>query len=91
MRRAFTVIELLVILSVAALLAAALLPAIARVRGNAGQITSMENLQTLSFALAMYAWDHDDRQPTWVPDDAGRHPRRRAPFSPRGPAHPGAR
>ena len=71
MRRAFTFVELLIVIAVATLLIAALLPTLARARGDSGQVTSMNNLQTLSFACAVYAWDFSDRQPTWVPDDAG--------------------
>ncbi|MFO0875320.1 MAG: prepilin-type N-terminal cleavage/methylation domain-containing protein [Phycisphaerales bacterium] len=71
MRRAFTLVELLIVVAAAALLVAAVVPTLARARGDSGQITSMNNLQTLSFACAVYAWDFNDRQPTWIPDDAG--------------------
>src|SRR5262245_61977234 len=71
MRRAFTFVELLIVIAVGAMLLGALLPTLGRARGASGQITSMNNLQTLSFACAVYAWDFSDRQPTWVPDDAG--------------------
>lgn len=71
MRRAFTLVELLITVAAIVLLLAAIAPTLARARGDSGQITSMNNLQTLSFAMTIYGWDFSDRQPTWVPDDAG--------------------
>lgn len=71
MRRAFTLHELLVSIVVVIVLVAILMPAFGRMRGSAGESVSINNLQTLSFAHALYAWDWNDRQLTWVPDDAG--------------------
>jgi hypothetical protein len=71
MRRALTLPEVLISLAAAAILIAALAPSLARVRSLGGESISFANLQTLSFAHALYAWDWNDRQVTWIPDDAG--------------------
>lgn len=71
MRRALTIIDVLVSLAILALLLATLAPSLVRLRSGSAEATSIANLQTLSFAHAMYAWDWEDRQVTWIPDDAG--------------------
>lgn len=70
-RRAFSLAELLITIAIAVILIAALLPTLRQTRSSSGQLTSMANLQSLSLAHAMYGWDWNDRQVTWVPDDAG--------------------
>lgn len=70
-RRAFSLAELLVTIAVAVVLIAALLPTLRQTRTSSGQLTSMSNLQSLALAHAMYSWDWNDRQVTWIPDDAG--------------------
>ncbi|MCA9283965.1 MAG: hypothetical protein KDA22_02030 [Phycisphaerales bacterium] len=70
-RRALTMGELLVCTAVVAILAAALVPVSRSLRDCSGTATSMAKLNTLSFAHALYGWDWDDRQVTWIPDDAG--------------------
>jgi len=69
-RKGFTIIELLVVISIIALLIGILLPALGRARDSALQSTSLSNLRQISAGLAAYAGDWNDRQPTLVPDDA---------------------
>ena len=69
--RAFTIVELLVALSIIALLVAILLPALGRARDAAMQTQSAAHLRNMSVANAAYAADWSDRQWTAVPDDAG--------------------
>ena len=69
-RKGFTIIELLVVISIIALLIGILLPALGRARDSSLQTTSLSNLRQISAGLAAYAGDWNDRQPTLVPDDA---------------------
>jgi len=71
LRRAFTIVELLVIVAVVGVLLAALIPTVHRLRSDSGQIVSASNLQHLAFSHAMYSASSNGRQPTWVPDDLG--------------------
>ncbi len=68
-RSGFTITELLVVLLVAAVMLAALIPAVHRLRGEGGQGISAANLQTLGAAHAAYAADWNDRQVSWIADD----------------------
>ena len=68
-RSGFTIIELLVVVSIIALLIGILLPALGRARDSALQTTSLSNLRQISAGLAAYAGDWNDRQPTLIPDD----------------------
>jgi prepilin-type N-terminal cleavage/methylation domain-containing protein len=68
-RNGFTIIELLVVVSIIALLIGILLPALGRARDSALQSTSLSNLRQISAGLAAYAGDWNDRQPTLIPDD----------------------
>lgn len=67
----FTIVELLVVISIIALLVGILLPAIGRARDSALQTQSAANLRNMSSANAAYASDWADRQWTAIPDDAG--------------------
>jgi prepilin-type N-terminal cleavage/methylation domain-containing protein len=67
----FTIVELLVVVSIIALLIALLLPAVAKGRDKALISQSVANLKNLAAANETYAGDWNDRQPTGVPDDAG--------------------
>jgi type II secretory pathway pseudopilin PulG len=58
-------IELLVVISVLILLAAILLPVIARARETARQATCISRLHQLGLAHGMYTQDYDDTLPTW--------------------------
>jgi len=70
-RRGFTIVELLVVVSIIALLIAILLPAIGKARDAARVTQSQGNLRNLAVSNDTYAADWADRQPTFCPDDAG--------------------
>jgi prepilin-type N-terminal cleavage/methylation domain-containing protein len=62
-RRAFTLIELLVVIAIIALLAAMLLPALARSKESGRQTACASNLRQLTLALMLYADDHEGLLP----------------------------
>ena len=59
-RSAFSLVELLVVLTVVALLAGLLLPTLARGKGKAQSAACANNLRQLGLAFMLYLPDHDD-------------------------------
>ncbi|NBV65002.1 MAG: type II secretion system protein, partial [Planctomycetes bacterium] len=72
-RRGFTIIELLVVVSIIGLLLALLVPAIGKARDSALQTQSLANLRNLSAACNNYGAAWSDRQMTMLYDDFAQH------------------
>jgi prepilin-type N-terminal cleavage/methylation domain-containing protein len=58
--RAFTLVELLVVMAIIAILAALLLPGLAMAKEKARVITCLSNLKQMGLAITLYASDHED-------------------------------
>ncbi|MHC4910865.1 MAG: type II secretion system protein [Planctomycetota bacterium] len=71
--RGFTIVELLVVVSIIALLVGILLPAIGKARDQAKLNISRANLRQLGQAHATYASEWNDRQLTLADDNLGRY------------------
>lgn len=63
MRRAFTLIELLMVISIIAILAAILFPVFAQARDAARSTTCRSNLRQIGTAVVMYVTDYDGCYP----------------------------
>ncbi len=70
-RKGFTIIELLVVVSIIALLVGILLPAIGKARDTARVNVSKNNLRQMGVAHKTYAADWADRHVTYVRDNLG--------------------
>ncbi len=62
-RRAFTILELLVVISIVAILTAIFMPALARVREAGERIECASNMRQIACALIDYTDEHRDRLP----------------------------
>ncbi|HEY4415541.1 MAG TPA: prepilin-type N-terminal cleavage/methylation domain-containing protein [Verrucomicrobiae bacterium] len=70
-RQGFTLVELLVVISIIALLAALLMPAVTNSENRAKRIWCENNLRQTGLGFQMFAHDHNSRFPMAVPGNEG--------------------
>lgn len=70
-RRGFTLVELLVVISIIALLVSILLPSLSRAREQAKQVVCKANIRSLAQATNVYLADGEDRTPAGHYNNAG--------------------
>jgi prepilin-type N-terminal cleavage/methylation domain-containing protein/prepilin-type processing-associated H-X9-DG protein len=63
--KAFTLIEILIVLAVLAVLAGLMFPVLGHVRQRSQQATCQSNMRQLALAIQQYVKDNDSRYPSW--------------------------